>query len=59
MCLVGWIQAITDAGQVIDLLGPYPAEEMAARPGIQGGEQSGQRGPELIAEDSAAPELWG
>jgi putative SOS response-associated peptidase YedK len=48
----------TQPDQVVDLLGPYPAEQMASRPVSRRVSNPDNEGPELIAEDNAAPELW-
>jgi putative SOS response-associated peptidase YedK len=54
-----WLDpAIEDPSRVVDLLGPYPAEEMTSRPVSKRVSNPDSEGPELIAEDNAAPELW-
>jgi putative SOS response-associated peptidase YedK len=41
-----------------DLLGPYPAKEMQARPVSRRVSNPDNEGPELIALDDSVPELW-
>jgi putative SOS response-associated peptidase YedK len=54
-----WLDpALTDAGQVSDLLGPYPAEEMELRPVSRRVSDPASEGPELIRRDDSNPELW-
>lgn len=55
-----WLDpTITEPGQVVDLLGPYPADEMASRPVSKRVSNPDNEGSDLIAEDNVAPELWG
>ena len=54
-----WLDpALQDAEKVQDLLGPYPAEEMEARPVSRRVSSPDNEGPELIAPDDSVPELW-
>lgn len=55
-----WLDpAVKDPDQVGDLLGPYPAEEMALRAVSKRVSNPENEGPELIEPDNANPELWG
>jgi putative SOS response-associated peptidase YedK len=54
-----WLDpTIAEPSQVVGLLEPYPAEEMASRPVSKRVSNPDNEGPELIKEDNAAPELW-
>jgi putative SOS response-associated peptidase YedK len=54
-----WLDpAIREPGRVLDLLGPYPAEEMTSRPVSKRVSNPDHEGPELIEADDSAPELW-
>ncbi len=50
-----WLENSTD---VEDLLQPYPAKEMEARPVSRRVSNPDNEGPELIALDDSVPELW-
>jgi putative SOS response-associated peptidase YedK len=50
-----WLENSTN---VADLLRPYPAHEMAARPVSRRVSNPDNQGPELIALDDSVPELW-
>jgi putative SOS response-associated peptidase YedK len=55
-----WLDpTVTDPEAVADLLGPYPAEEMASRPVSRKVSNPQSEGPELIELDDSARELWG
>jgi putative SOS response-associated peptidase YedK len=54
-----WLDpTITEAEQVTDLLGPYPANEMELRPVSKRVSSPNNEGPELIQVDNSTPELW-
>jgi putative SOS response-associated peptidase YedK len=54
-----WLDpTIKDADQVIDLLGPYPAQEMNSRPVSRRVIRPDNEGPDLIEVDNSVPELW-
>jgi putative SOS response-associated peptidase YedK len=54
-----WLdRALIEPEQVTDLLGPYPAEEMQARPVSRRVSNPDNEGAELIALDDSVPELW-
>jgi putative SOS response-associated peptidase YedK len=54
-----WLdRTVSEPEQVTDLLGPYPAEEMQARPVSRRVSNPDNEGPELIALDDSVPELW-
>jgi len=50
-----WLENSTN---VEDLLRPYPAQEMQARPVSRRVSNPDNEGPELIALDDSVPELW-
>ncbi|HUQ25694.1 MAG TPA: SOS response-associated peptidase [Burkholderiales bacterium] len=55
-----WLDpAINDAEAIADLLGPYPADEMAAHPVSRSVSDPRSEGAELIKPDDSARELWG
>ena len=54
-----WLDpSITEPDALSGLLGPYPAEEMQARPVSRRVSNPDNEGPELIALDDSVPELW-
>lgn len=54
-----WLDpAITEPNAVIELLGPYPADEMESRPVSRRVSNPDSEGPELIQVDNSVPELW-
>jgi putative SOS response-associated peptidase YedK len=54
-----WLDpTLTEAEQVSDLLGPYPAQEMEVRPVSRRVSDPKSEGPELIQPDDSIPELW-
>jgi putative SOS response-associated peptidase YedK len=54
-----WLDpSIVEPARVADLLGPYPAEEMASRPVSRRVSNPDNEGPELIEPDDPTPELW-
>jgi putative SOS response-associated peptidase YedK len=54
-----WLDpATTEVEKIIDLLGPYPAGEMASRPVSKRVSNPDSEGPELIQVDDSTPELW-
>jgi putative SOS response-associated peptidase YedK len=54
-----WLDpTLMDVQQVADLLGPYPAQEMEARPVSRRVSSPDNEGPELIEVDNSVPELW-
>ena len=54
-----WLDpSLTDTATVKDLLSPYPADEMAARPVSRRVNAPENEGPELIEVDNSARELW-
>jgi putative SOS response-associated peptidase YedK len=54
-----WLDpTLTEAEQVSDLLGPYPAEELELRPVSRRVSDPNSEGPELIRRDDSVPELW-
>jgi putative SOS response-associated peptidase YedK len=54
-----WLDpTLTEAEQVSDLLGPYPAGEMQMRPVSKRVSNPESEGPELIQADDSTPELW-
>ena len=54
-----WLDpGLQGAEAVIDLLGPYPAEEMESRPVSRRVSNPDNEGPELIQVDDSLPELW-
>jgi len=48
----------TELDKIIDLLGPYPAEEMELRPVSRRVSDPDSEGPGLIRRDDSIPELW-
>jgi len=54
-----WLDpALTDPQALAVLLGPYPGNEMEARPVSRRVSNPDNEGPELIAIDDSVPELW-
>lgn len=54
-----WLDPALDEPQAVaDLLGPYPAAEMASHPVSRRVSNPDSEGPELIAVDDPTPELW-
>lgn len=47
-----------DPQEIVDLLGPYPAQEMEARPVSKRVSSPDNEDPALIEEDDSVPELW-
>jgi putative SOS response-associated peptidase YedK len=55
-----WLDpTIKEPAAVADLLGPYPATEMEARPVSNRVSNPANEGPELIEVDDSLNELWG
>lgn len=54
-----WLDAtVTDPGDIAELLRPYPAKEMEARPVSRRVSDPQSEGPELIELDDSVRELW-
>ena len=54
-----WLDpGVREPEAVLDLLGPYPAEEMTSRPVSRRVSHPAEEGPQLIAPDESTPELW-
>jgi putative SOS response-associated peptidase YedK len=51
--------ALRDTDQLTNLLRPYPAHEMEARPVSRRVSSPNNEGPELIEVDNSVRELWG
>jgi putative SOS response-associated peptidase YedK len=54
-----WLDpSVSEPEALADLLGPYPAQEMQARPVSRRVSNPDNEGPDLVALDDSTPELW-